>query len=213
MLELVSVRKSFGTRTVVDGISARLVNGAALAVLGPSGTGKTTLLRIIAGLERLDEGQVLMDGQCVSSTTTQVPPELRCIGMVFQDFALWPHMRALKHLDFVLRGRESSARVRHDRARQMLLGLRIDHCEKSYPADMSGGEQQRLALARALITQPKLLLLDEPFSSLDSGLREFVVDELLARMRTAGACVVIATHDPQDIERLSATQLQLDSRK
>ncbi|MDZ4860762.1 MAG: ATP-binding cassette domain-containing protein [Candidatus Hydrogenedentes bacterium] len=208
MLELDGVHKKFGSRTIVANLTARVDAGSALALIGPSGSGKTTMLRLIAGLETVDAGKISIGGRSVSSRSVHELPETRGIGMVFQDFALWPHMRAEKHLEFVLRGRGIARAERLDRAREMLSWLQLEHCAKSYPGTMSGGEQQRLALARALVTQPRLLLLDEPFSNLNNALRELIVAELLRRMREEKAAVVLATHNPSDPIHLNATEME-----
>ena len=129
--------------------------------------------------------------------------------MVFQDLALWPHMRAWRHLEFVLRGRGQRRSERIVAAHEALAQFRLDHRAEAYPAAMSGGEQQRLALARALIADPPLLLLDEPFANLNQELRETVVEELEQRMRERNVAIIIATHDPTEVERIGVSHIQL----
>lgn len=194
MLELRGVGKSFGAREILRDVSFAIERGRGIAVVAPSGLGKTTLLRIIAGLERPDTGEVRLDAKP---------------GMVFQDFALWPHMRAWRHIEFVLRGRGSDRRVRRRRAEELLEWLDMAHRAGAYPAQLSGGEQQRLAIARCLATDPALILLDEPFSNLNSEYRKTVQLELRRRMDEEGASLVIACLDEADALGLAEQTLRL----
>lgn len=205
MLDARDIRKCYGVRRVLDGVSVRVERGRAVLLLGPSGSGKTTLLRIIAGLERADSGEVWIAGACANGTA----PGARGIGMMFQDLALWPHMRARRQLEFVLRGRGISRQDRMRRALRLLESLQLEHRVDAYPAQMSGGEQQRLAFARAVITDAPLLLLDEPFANLDSPLRESLLEHIVRRMRERGTAVVLSTHVEVGLDSLGASVLRL----
>lgn len=208
-LELESVSKQFDGKTVVDAFTLSVSPGAAVCLFGPSGAGKTTILRLIAGLERPDAGEVVIGGTSVAGNGTWVEPGERGVNMVFQDLALWPHMRAIKHLDFVLRGRGISKRERVERANRLLDCVDIAAAARKFPFEMSGGEQQRLAIARALATDPKLLLLDEPFAHLDYRRRDKIAEYIRTRKQKYGLTVVLASHDEQDAERLEAALIPL----
>ncbi|MCC6796455.1 MAG: ATP-binding cassette domain-containing protein [Candidatus Hydrogenedentes bacterium] len=210
-LEVVNVAKSFGARRVLHDVSFRVEAENAIALLGASGCGKTTLLRVIAGLEDADNGEVRIGARVVSSPRAVVPPEQRGIGMVFQDLALWPHMRAWRHLEFVLRGRGKNRRERLEIAKETLARLGLAHRANAFPAEMSGGEQQRLAFARAMVTEPALLLLDEPFSNLNAELRESLLIELQRQMHERKVAVVIATHDETEVSQIVSGRVHLDT--
>jgi ABC-type Fe3+/spermidine/putrescine transport system ATPase subunit len=203
MTPLISIRnvtKRLGSSVAVDNVSLDVTSGDTIVVLGPSGSGKTTLLRLIAGLETPDGGEIWLDDVRVSGPSRNfVPPHQRRIGFVFQDLALWPHLTVAQQLDFVL----GSARVpradRLERIRDCLAIVRIDHLSTRYSHELSGGEQQRAALARALVAHPRLVLLDEPLSNLDPGLRAQLRDEL-ARVRAAvSSTMIYVTHDTDDV--------------
>jgi ABC-type Fe3+/spermidine/putrescine transport system ATPase subunit len=203
MTPLISIRnvtKRLGPTVAVDNVSLDVTSGETIVVLGPSGSGKTTLLRLISGLETPDAGEIWLDDVRVSGPSRNfVPPHQRRIGFVFQDLALWPHLTVAQQLDFVL----GSARVpradRLERIRDCLAIVRIDHLSTRYSHELSGGEQQRAALARALVAHPRLVLLDEPLSNLDPGLRAQLRDEL-ARVRAAvSSTMIYVTHDTDDV--------------
>ena len=210
-LEVVNVAKSFGARCVLHDVSLRVEAGNAIALLGASGCGKTTLLRVIAGLEHADKGEIRIGERVVSSPRAVVPPEQRGIGMVFQDLALWPHMPAWRHLEFVLRGRGKKRGQRMLIAQEMLSRLGLAHRANAYPSEMSGGEQQRLTFARAMVTEPALLLLDEPFSNLNAELRESLLIELQRQMHERKVAVVIATHDETEVSQIVSGRVHLDT--
>ena len=192
LLEVEGLRHSYGDHEVVRGLAFSLRHGAIGCLLGPSGCGKTTVLRCIAGFEPVQEGVIRIAGRVVSAPGNTVAPERRRVGMVFQDYALFPHLDVAGNIGFGLRG-ERDARVRELAA---LVGL-SGELDK-YPHEISGGQQQRVALARALAPRPELLLLDEPFSNLDVDLRERLSHELRDIIKASGATAVLVTHDQQE---------------
>ena len=158
-LRLLEVTKRYGSRTVVDHISLDVAEGETVALLGASGCGKTTTLRLIAGLEEPDAGEIWIAGECVAAKRRKlVPPGARGVGFVFQDLALWPHLTVAGNLEFVLSSAGIPKRERAERVNETLRVMRIDRFARSYPSRLSGGEQQRVAIARAIIANPCLLL-------------------------------------------------------
>ncbi len=208
-LELNDVGKGFNGQSAIDAFSLTQSPGSAVCLFGPSGAGKTTLLRLIAGLERPDTGTILIGGTKVAGDGIWVDPGDRGVNMVFQDLALWPHMRAAKHLDFVLRGRGLSSGERREKTNRLLSHVDLESAARKYPHEMSGGEQQRLAIARALATDPTLLLLDEPFAHLDEPRRDAIAAIIRARKQKRGLTVVLASHDEGDAERLEAALIPM----
>jgi len=195
-LELHDAVRRFGERRALDGVSFGLEEGEIGCLLGPSGCGKTTALRCIAGLETLDSGAILSQGRMLDGPGVHVPPHERGIGLVFQDHALFPHLTARGNVEFGLHN--LSRPQRRERAGRMLELVGLGDCADAYPAQLSGGEQQRVAVARALAPGPATLLLDEPFSSLDVTLRERLVGELRVLLKSVGATALVVTHDQQD---------------
>ncbi|MQT14447.1 ABC transporter ATP-binding protein [Segnochrobactrum spirostomi] len=194
------VSHSFTGLAAVDDVSLSVESGEILCLLGPSGCGKTTLLRIAAGIERQKAGRVVIDGEEVAGPNRMLPPEARGIGLVFQDYALFPHLTILDNVRFGLAGRPAGPAT--ETAMRALERVRLAHYAKSYPHNLSGGEQQRVALARALAPEPRVLLLDEPFSGLDRRLRDQVRDDTLAVLRENGATAIVVTHDPEEAMRI-----------
>jgi iron(III) transport system ATP-binding protein len=187
------IRKSFGDVKAVDGFDLELVPGRMTALLGPSGCGKTTALRIIAGFERPDSGSVRIDGEVVAGDGNFVPPEKRGVGVVFQDYALFPHLTVAGNIGYALGRRPEPARVSAALSRVGLSGL-----AERYPHELSGGEQQRVALARVLIAEPRIVLLDEPFSNLDAALRVQMRREVRELLADVGVTSVLVTHDQEE---------------
>jgi len=176
-------------------VSLDVAPGTFLVLLGPSGSGKTTLLRCLAGIERIDSGQLSIGSRVVADGRSHVPPERRDLSMVFQDYALWPHMTALDNTAFALRRRHLGRAERRARAMVMLERVGLAELAGRYPNELSGGQQQRVALARALIADTGMILCDEPLSNLDADLRERMRVEISALVREAGATTVYITHD------------------
>ena len=180
----------------VSHVSFTLREREILALLGPSGSGKTTTLRMIAGFDRPDSGRILLNGAPLSGDGMWIEPEKRRIGMVFQDYALFPHLTLLENVMFGLRG--ESRKEREDTARRVLKVVDMDDMAARYPHEISGGQQQRVALARALAPNPLVLLLDEPFSNLDSDMRAEMREELLRILRESDTSAIIVTHDQEE---------------
>lgn len=203
------LRRSFGAIEVLRGTELVITPGEVTAVLGPSGGGKTTLLRLIAGFDRPDGGTVEIDGVCVAGPDTFVAPERRRVGIVPQEGALFPHLDVAGNVAYGLRRGPDRA----ERVREMLDLVGMAHAASARPAQLSGGQQQRVALARALAPRPALLLLDEPFASLDATTRAQVRDEVFELVRAAGATAVLVTHDQQEAMSVADTvAVLLDGR-
>jgi iron(III) transport system ATP-binding protein len=196
-IDAVGVAKAFGRTRAVAGATLEVGHGRLVALLGPSGSGKTTLLRVIAGFERPDAGRVAIAGRPVAGDGAWVEPEHRRIGMVFQDGALFPHLTVEGNVGFGASRRERVAECLE------LVGL-ADRA-RSYPHELSGGESQRVALARALAADPEVVLLDEPFASLDAGLREALRLEVADILRRAGTSALLVTHDQAEALSLAGT--------
>lgn len=194
VLSMQDIHHAYGRHTAVAGIDLTVHQGEVVCLLGPSGCGKTTLLRIVAGLEVLQRGHVAVNGRALGRP--HVPPEHRNVGLAFQESALFPHLNVLENVTF---GLESlPARRRRERARELLALLGMERHAASYPHTLSGGQQQRVALARALAPEPGLMLLDEPFSSLDARLRDRIRDDTLHVLKKLGAGALLVTHDPEE---------------
>ncbi|MBE0487577.1 MAG: ABC transporter ATP-binding protein [Halomonas sp.] len=197
-LKIDRLHKRFGDTVALDGIDLALPRGQVLALLGPSGCGKTTLLRCIAGLIELDEGEVHLGGECVASRGRHLSPDDRRLGMVFQDYALWPHMSVYQNVAFPLemQGVKANARRPQVEWALSLVGL-ADYADRA-PGALSGGQQQRVALARAIVARPRLLLMDEPLSNLDKGLRESLALEIRSLIEELNLTAVFVTHDQHE---------------
>ena len=195
-LDIRGVTKRRDRRAVVDAVCLSVQSGESIVIIGPSGSGKTTLLRLVAGLETPDDGELWLDGRQVSAPRQiLVPAYERQLGFVFQDLALWPHMTIGQHLEFVVKGSPLDAVERQARVRDALARTRIEQMADRYPHQLSGGEQQRAALARAVVTHPRLLLLDEPLSNLDPDLRAVLRGELRRIREELTLTVLHVTHD------------------
>jgi ABC-type Fe3+/spermidine/putrescine transport system ATPase subunit len=203
ILELRNVEKRFDGVTAVADCTLQIAAGEFVTLLGPSGCGKTTTLRLIAGFLTPDAGEILFDGDVISSPGFQLAPERRNMGMVFQSYAIWPHMSVLENVTLPLRVRRMARQEIDRRAREMLRLCRLDRLEGRSPHQLSGGQLQRVALARALAYNPRLVLLDEPLSNLDAALREEVRKELRAIHQEIRTTFVLVTHDQSEAMLLS----------
>jgi len=199
-LDIRNLKRSFEGRVVVDDVSLTIEPGQVTCLLGPSGCGKSTTLRMIAGVDMQDSGQIYVDGALVCDTVFRIPPERRNTGLMFQDFALFPHLSVAENVAFGLGGTraEKAARVR-----ALLARVGLARFEESYPHELSGGEQQRVALARALAPRPRLMLMDEPFSGLDNRLRDEIRDETLDVLKQEDTGVLLVTHEPDEAMRMA----------
>ncbi len=199
-LETRNLSRSFEGRRVVDDVSLTLYPGQVTCLLGPSGCGKSTTLRIIAGVEHQDAGTILSDGQLICGEGVHVAPEARGIGLMFQDFALFPHLSVAGNVAFGLMGNKAAAR---GRVEELLARVGMSRHIDRFPHELSGGEQQRVALARALAPRPRIMLMDEPFSGLDDRLRDDIRDETLAVLKAEGTAVLLVTHEPGEAMRMA----------
>ena len=193
-IECRDVARRFGDVQAVDGVYFALAQGAFGALLGPSGCGKTTLLRLLAGFEHPDRGHIQLAGQEVASVRWSLPPERRRVGMVFQEYALFPHLSVAENIAYGL----ARQQAREQRVAELLELVGLAAMGKRMPHELSGGQQQRVALARALAPEPQLILLDEPFSNLDAGLRDQVRAATHDILRTVGATALFVTHDQEE---------------
>ena len=205
MLEIRNLHKRFDERLVADGVNLCVAAGEVVALLGPSGSGKSTLLKIVAGLETADQGSVWFGGQDV----TQLPPERRGFALLFQDFALFPHLNVLDNVAFGLIEQRIPKTAARARARDLLDRFGLGNHAAAKVWVLSGGEQQRVALARALITAPRALLLDEPFSALDAELRVSLRAEFSQRIQDAGMATLLVTHDESEARAMAQSGVRL----
>jgi len=201
LLKVKEVSKTFNGQKVValDKVSLSLEKGKILAVLGESGSGKTTLIRLIAGLDTLDNGEIILNQKVVSSNVVFVKPQQRNIGMVFQDYALFPHFTVFHNIAYGI----AKSSEKTERIKEVLDLVGLSDKEKNYPQELSGGQQQRVALARALAPNPELLILDEPFSSLDVILRSQLRKDLLKILKKTNTTAIFVTHDIKDAIEIS----------
>jgi iron(III) transport system ATP-binding protein len=179
-LEIRNLKRSYDGRRVVDDVSLKVMPGQVTCLLGPSGCGKSTTLRMIAGVEMQDSGEIHVDGKLICDTVFRIPPERRQIGLMFQDFALFPHLSVAENVAFGLRTSRPEKRAR---VLELLERVHLSHHIDAFPHELSGGEQQRVALARALAPRPRIMLMDEPFSGLDNRLRDGIRDQTLDILR------------------------------
>ena len=195
-LRIEGVRRRFGDVAALDDVSLEVQAGEIMAILGPSGCGKTTLLNLIAGHLRSDAGRITIGDRVVADGDRWVSPQDRRVAMVFQDYALFPHLTVAENVIFALP--KDRRRDGDQRARELLALLDVEELADRRPTELSGGQQQRVALARALAQDPELILLDEPFSSLDQGTRDDVRNELIGRLRQTGLTCIFVTHDQEE---------------
>lgn len=199
-LEVQALRRAFGGAPVVDDVSLRVAAGQVTCLLGPSGCGKSTTLRMIAGVEQPDAGIIRIDGRAVCGEGPTLPPEARSVGLMFQDFALFPHLTVAQNVAFGLTGDKA---VKAARVGELLERVNLSGYGPKHPHQLSGGEQQRVALARALAPRPRIMLMDEPFSGLDNRLRDGIRDATLDLLKEEGTAVLLVTHEPDEAMRMA----------
>jgi iron(III) transport system ATP-binding protein len=197
-VELRNIVKRYGTNTVVDNVSLRIGHGLLVCLLGPSGCGKTTTLRLIAGFVEPTEGEVVVGDRVISSPSRSLPPEQRNMSMIFQSYALWPHMTVAENVAYGLKLRKLDRDAIAKKLKAILATTRLEALAERYPGELSGGQQQRVALARALIVDPETLLLDEPLSNLDANLREEMRFEIRRLHDAYRYTTVYVTHDQSE---------------
>ncbi|WCR05439.1 ABC transporter ATP-binding protein [Paracoccus saliphilus] len=199
-MEVQNLIRAFDGQRVVDDVGFSVEAGQVACLLGPSGCGKSTTLRLVAGVDLPDSGRIFVDGKPVCDGNIHIPPERRSVGLMFQDFALFPHLPVSENVAFGLKGGYSTNRAH---VGELLERVRMSSHIDSYPHELSGGEQQRVALVRALAPQPRVLLMDEPFSGLDERLRDGIRDETLALLKEEGTAVLLVTHEPDEAMRMA----------
>jgi iron(III) transport system ATP-binding protein len=199
-LEIRNLTRRYDGRVVVEDVSLRVMPGHVTCLLGPSGCGKSTTLRMVAGVEMQDSGEIHVDGKLICDTVFRVPPERRHIGLMFQDFALFPHLSVAQNVGFGLSGDKAAKAAR---VAELLDRVGLAQYHRAYPHELSGGEQQRVALARALAPRPRIMLMDEPFSGLDNRLRDGIRDETLDILREEDTAVLLVTHEPEEAMRMA----------
>jgi iron(III) transport system ATP-binding protein len=197
-LDIERVSKSYGSYLALDALSLHVDPGEVMVLLGASGCGKTSLLRMIGGFLQPDSGSIRIDGELVASERVMVPPERRLLSMVFQSYAVWPHKTVFENLAYGLRLKRMADATMRAKVAQALAMVRMDGTAARYPAELSGGQQQRVALARALVLEPRLLLFDEPLSNLDASLREHMRFEIKAMLKELGITGIYVTHDQDE---------------
>lgn len=199
-LAVSGLTRRYAGRDVVSDLSFSAEAGRVVCLLGPSGCGKSTTLRIVAGVDRADAGRVVIDGRPVAGPGIDLPPEARSVGLMFQDFALFPHLSVAENVAFGLAGRAADHR---GRVAELLDRVGLSGFAAAYPHELSGGEAQRVALARAVAPRPRVMLMDEPFSGLDERLKDDVRDHTLAVLKDEGTAVVLVTHEPDEAMRMA----------
>ena len=209
ILDVKQLSHFFGEKEALTNLNFSIENNSIVSVLGPSGCGKTTLIRLIAGLEQIQKGEIFLEKSLVANKNLNVPPEKRPISYVFQDFALFPHMTVLENVSFAA-GAKSNKKQLID---QVIHLAKVENFLEKYPHSLSGGEQQRVALARSIAVQPKLLLLDEPFSDLDINLKREIIDDTLHLINSLESSAIVVTHNAEEAMFLSDAILVMEKGK
>jgi ABC-type Fe3+/spermidine/putrescine transport system ATPase subunit len=210
MIEIASLGFAYGEKKLLEGLDVQIKQGSRCVIMGASGSGKSSLLRLIAGLEVPDAGSIMIDGVLVSrAKQLLVPPEKRGLAMVFQDLALWPHMDVGANVAFGLKMQKVSKVQRQEEVAKMLALVGLEGYEPRDVKTLSGGEQQRVALARALVVSPKVLLMDEPLSSLDEALNKRLRKEIVRLQELLGFTLVYVTHNSQEAKEIGTQELFL----
>ena len=187
--------KKFTGMAAVDDLCLEIKDGEFVSLLGPSGCGKTTTLRLVAGFLQPDAGEIRVNDQVISSASTLIPPERRNMSMIFQSYAIWPHMTVFENVAYGLKFKKLARREVEEKAERLLRVVHLEALKARYPAELSGGQQQRVALARALVVEPQILLLDEPLSNLDANLREEMRFEIRRLHEEFGITTIYVTHE------------------
>ena len=214
IVNIENVSKAYNKIPVIREMSLGIEKGERVVILGPSGCGKTTLLRMIAGFIHPDKGKLIIDGNVVADNGQSIiEPEKRQIGMVFQDLALWPHMSSYKNLEFGLKTKKVSKMERKNLIDGVLEKTQMEEFRNAYPGELSGGQQQRIALARALVMQPKILLMDEPLSSLDVDLNLIMRKEILRLQEEFHITLLYVTHDREEAFSLATRIVVMEGGK
>jgi len=198
MLEIENLSKRYGNISVLNDLTISVSLNEILTIVGPSGCGKTTLLRLIAGLERPDKGRILIEDREVSTPTKVIEPHKRKLSMIFQDLALWPHMTVREHIEFVLKKEKLSRERSESSIDKILIDVNLNGYKRRYPHELSGGEKQRLAIARALASRPTYLLMDEPFSNLDTILKEELQGLVIRLKKDFQMGIIYVTHNIEE---------------
>ena len=210
-LKVSSLKYAYNNNNLIlNGIDLNIFEGEILSILGPSGCGKTTLLRLISGLERLYQGQIKIYKKTVSSSKVYIPPNKRGLGLVLQEKVLFPHLSILNNVKFGIRGDNDS---RKNKALEFLKLFKVDQYANSYPNNLSGGEQQRVAIARSISPNPKILLMDEPFGSLDDGLKKELREETKKIIKKNKTTCILVTHNIEDALSMSDRIIRLKNGK
>lgn len=209
-LENISFKYDNSKKDILKDVSFTLEKSKVLAIVGPSGGGKSTLLRVISGLENPYKGSIAIDNKKVFDGCSLLSIENRGVGMLFQDYALFPHMTVERNIEYGISNMTKAEKK--ERVKEMLKLVELEDYSKRYPHQLSGGQQQRIALARALAPSPKILLLDEPFSNLDSQLLEKVRGDLLKIIKKTGITTIMVTHNPEDAQAMANQTIVIDGK-
>lgn len=196
MLELLNLHFEYNNRKILNNFSMKLNAGQIVSLLGPSGCGKTTLLKIVSGIEKIQKGEIKLNNQTISSQNTHLSPDKRGVGYVFQDCALFPHLTILDNIFFGLDKKEIHFQTK--KIQKLLNEINLSNLSEKYPHELSGGQQQQVALIRAMASDPQIILLDEPYSNLDSRLKEKIRDEMLHLLKENNISALLVTHDPEE---------------
>ncbi len=214
IVKIENVTKAYNNTPVIREMSLGMEKGERVVILGPSGGGKTTLLRMIAGFIHPDKGKLIIEGETVSDNgKCIIEPESRQVGMVSQDLALWPHMTSYKNIEFGLKAKKVAKAEIRERIDTILEKVQMAQFKNVYPGDLYGGQQQRIALARALVTRPKILLMDEPLSSLDTDLRHVLMREILRLQEELAITMIYVTHDREEAFSLATRMVVMKEGK
>ena len=207
ILEIINLSHAYSkNENSITGINLDIQEGERVSILGPSGCGKSTLLRLIAGLEKPSQGEIKIKGIKASSRENLLPPEKRNVGLVVQDKALFPHLSVYSNICFGIK----KNKTKDDIASELLTLFKIENLKSKYPHEISGGEQQRVALARSLATNPDLLMLDEPFSALDKDLKETLYSEISLVFSERKSTILLVTHDQKEAELMTERQITME---